>query len=85
MAKSETKIEDDLYRGIPHKYFDGDVTKSGRLSPEEVMNLADKLMKNKFCELKQKYIRASMETIFKSSEKYPKSFEELGDDAPAVL
>ena len=81
----EHPASDELYKGIPHKHFDGDVTKSSRLSPDKVMDIVDLWMKNKLCELKQKYIRESMETIFQGSKKYPKCFEELGDDAPAVL
>ena len=47
---------DDLYRDIPHEYYDGDVTKSGRLSPEEVKKLADRLLKEGFSKLRQKYM-----------------------------
>ena len=48
-------LSDDLYRDIPHEYYDGDVTKSGRLSPEEVKKLADCLLKEGFSKLRQKY------------------------------
>jgi len=45
----------DFYRDIPHEYYDGDVTKSGRLSPEEVKKLADRLLKEGFSKLRQEY------------------------------
>jgi hypothetical protein len=43
-----------LFDNIPHEQFEGDMTIC-RMTPREVHALADKLLKQGFAELKQKY------------------------------
>ena len=48
------KSNEDLYKDLPHELFNGDVTKD-LISVDEVHELADKLLKKGFSEIKRKY------------------------------
>ena len=43
-----------LYKDIPHRFFEGDV-QTDRMTPEEVHQLADKILRQGFAKIKQKY------------------------------
>lgn len=49
------------------------------------MILSEQMLMNRFHELRQKFIRESMKTIYRGNDEYPKPFEDLGEDAPAVI
>ena len=46
--------KENLFEDIPHETFPGDMTKC-RMTPNEVQALVDKLMKNGFEKIRQRY------------------------------
>lgn len=52
MKKKNKEEEHDLYRGIPHVKYDGDIT-SDFMASNDVHELADKLLQKGFAELKK--------------------------------
>ena len=45
----------DKFKNIPQEMFEGDVTKSGRLSSKEVHELANKLLAEGFDKIKRTF------------------------------
>ncbi len=54
MAKRQKTCDDNLLSNIPHEDLDGDV-KECRMTSAAVHALADKLLKEGFARIKQKY------------------------------